>query len=115
MASLRAVEGPALNTPSHPAASFELVSEGRARVAGALEFDTVAALLPLGSDAIEHGRAPTIDLSGVTASDSAGLALLIEWLSVAQAAGRSLRFENIPLQLRQLGALSDVDDLIGAL
>ena len=100
--------------PSQQSASFEVLQEGRARVAGALEFGTVTALLPSGSDAIEQGRAATIDLSGVTSSDSAGLALLIEWLSVAQAAGRSLKFENIPLQLHQLGALSDVDELIGA-
>lgn len=109
------VEGRALNDPKQAAASFEILSEGRARVAGALEFDTVTALLPSGSTAIEQGRASTIDLSGVTASDSAGLALLIEWLSVAQAAGRTLRFENIPLQIHQLGALSEVDELIGAL
>jgi phospholipid transport system transporter-binding protein len=97
------------------AASFELVSDGRARVGGALSFGTVTALLPKGTEAIEHGRAAAIDLAGVTASDSAGLALLIEWLSVAQAAGHPLRYENIPSQLRQLGSLSDVDNLIGAL
>ncbi len=96
------------------AASFEALPDGRARIAGALDFWTVTALLPLGSEAIEQGRASAIDLAGVTASDSAGLALLIEWLSIAQAAGRPLRYENVPSQLRQLGALSEVDDLIGA-
>lgn len=99
----------------YEAASFEIVSEGRARVGGALEFRTVTALLPSGAEAIEEGRATEIDLSGVTASDSAGLALLIEWLSVARAAGRTVRYENIPSQLRQLSALSDVDELVGAL
>ncbi len=103
-----------MNNPTPEAASFEILTDGRARILGALEFDTVTALLTAGSTAIEHGRASTIDLAGVTASDSAGLALLIEWLSVAQGAGRSLRFENIPLQLHQLGALSDVDELLGA-
>ena len=98
----------------HEAASFEMVSDGRARVGGALAFGTVTALLPTGSEAIEHGRAAAIDLASVTASDSAGLALLIEWLSVAQAAGHPLHYENVPSQLRQLGSLSDVDDLIGA-
>jgi phospholipid transport system transporter-binding protein len=53
-----------------------------------------------------------IDLAGVTASDSAGLALLIEWLSVAKSAGRSLRFENIPSQLQQLARLSEVEELL---
>jgi len=39
--------------------------------------------------AINAGRAAVIDLAGVTASDSAGLALLIECLSVAKAANRA--------------------------
>jgi phospholipid transport system transporter-binding protein len=95
------------------AASFEIAAEGRALVRGALGFRTVAALLPPGSEAIGQGRASAIDLSGVTSSDSAGLALLIEWLSVARAAGRGVRYENIPAQLHQLAALSDVDELIG--
>ena len=104
---------PILKKPrKHEAASFEIPSEGRARVGGALEFRTVTALLPSGTEAIEQGRASVIDLSGVTASDSAGLALLIEWLSVAKAGGRTLRYENIPSQLRQLSVLSDVDELI---
>jgi phospholipid transport system transporter-binding protein len=91
-----------------------MLAEGRSSVSGALEFATVTALLPAGTAAIEQGRATVIDLSGVTAGDSAGLALLIEWLSVAHAASHPLRYENIPSQIRQLGALSDVDELIGA-
>jgi phospholipid transport system transporter-binding protein len=98
----------------HEAASFEILSDGRARVGGALDFGTVTALLPSGTEAIEQGRVSAIDLAGVTASDSAGLALLIEWLSVAQAAGHPLHYEHIPSQLHQLGSLSDVDDLIDA-
>jgi ABC-type transporter Mla MlaB component len=69
-------------------------------------------LLAAGVDAIEGGRAAVIDLAGVTASDSSGLALLIEWLSVAKGASRTLRFENIPSQLQQLARLSEVEELL---
>lgn len=79
---------------------------------GSLHFTTVGALLPVGIAAIEAGRAAIIDLAGVTASDSAGLALLIEWLSVARGAHRGLRYENIPSQLYQLARLSEVDELL---
>jgi phospholipid transport system transporter-binding protein len=103
-----------LRVDSHPAASFVVHPDGRASVSGALEFGTVTELLPAGTEAIEEGRASAIDLTGVTAGDSAGLALLIEWLSVAHAAGHPLRYENIPSQIRQLAALSDVEKLIGA-
>jgi phospholipid transport system transporter-binding protein len=53
-------------------------------------------------------------LSGVNDSDSSGLALLIEWLSVAKAGSRSLKYENIPAQLRQLARLSEVEELLTA-
>jgi phospholipid transport system transporter-binding protein len=93
-------------------ASLEVLEGGRARVIGSLHFNTVSALLTVGVDAIKSGRADVIDLAGVTSSDSAGLALLIEWASVAKSAGRTLRFENIPSQLAQLARLSEVEELL---
>ena len=92
-------------------ATFEALEGERSRVVGSLEFATVARLLPLGSAAIEGGRAAVIDLAGVTDSDSSGLALLIEWLSVAKESGHSLHYENMPAQLHQLAALSEVEEL----
>jgi phospholipid transport system transporter-binding protein len=100
-----------LNTPQ-PGAGFEIQDGDRSRVSGELYFNTVSALLTAGSDAIAKGNAAVIDLAGVTDSDSSGLALLIEWLSVAKNAQRTLRYENIPCQLQQLARLSEVEDLI---
>jgi phospholipid transport system transporter-binding protein len=91
---------------------FEVLEGARSRVCGTLHFTTVTKLLDGGSEAIANGRAAVIDLSGVKDSDSSGLALLIEWLSVAKAAGRTLRYENIPIQLQQLARLSDVEELL---
>jgi phospholipid transport system transporter-binding protein len=93
-------------------ASFEVLDGGRSRAIGSLHFTTVSALLTQGIEAINSGRADVIDLADVTASDSSGLALLIEWLSVAEAAGRVLKFENVPTQLLQLARLSDVEELL---
>jgi phospholipid transport system transporter-binding protein len=95
-------------------ATFEPVEGERSRVVGSLEFATVAKLLPLGTAAIEGGHAAVIDLAGVTDSDSSGLALLIEWMSVAKEARRSLRYENMPAQLQQLAGLSEVEGLFTA-
>jgi phospholipid transport system transporter-binding protein len=95
-------------------ATFESLDGERSRVVGSLEFATVARLLPLGTAAIEGGHAAVIDLAGVTDSDSSGLALLIEWLSVAKEARRSLRYENMPAQLHQLADLSEVEGLFVA-
>ncbi len=96
------------------AASFEVSADERSRVLGSLVFTTVSALLPVGSQAIHRGQAAVIDLSGVTASDSSGLALLIEWLSVAQDARRALRYDNVPSQLQQLARLSEIEELLAA-
>ena len=93
-------------------AAFEVLDGERSRVVGLLEFATVTHLLPLGNAAIDSGHASVIDLGGVTGSDSSGLALLIEWLSVARAANRSLRYENMPAQLDQLARLSEVEELL---
>ena len=93
-------------------ASFEVLQEQRSRVTGVLDFDTVTDLLAAGSAAILSGDAAIIDLSGVTSSDSAGLALLIEWLSVAREAGRKLRYENVSAQIKQIAGLSEVDELL---
>jgi phospholipid transport system transporter-binding protein len=95
-------------------ADFEIRDGERAELNGVLHFTTVTALLKAGSDAIAGGSAAVIDLSGVKDSDSSGLALLIEWLSIARAASKSLRYENIPAQLHQLARLSDVEELLTA-
>jgi phospholipid transport system transporter-binding protein len=103
-----------LKESPHGNATFESLSGDRSRVVGSLEFTTVSRLLPLGSAAIVGGRAAVIDLAGVTDSDSSGLALLIEWLSVAKEAGRPLHYDNMPAQLHQLASLSEVEGLFTA-
>ncbi|MDE2304265.1 MAG: STAS domain-containing protein [Gammaproteobacteria bacterium] len=93
-------------------AVFESLAQGRATVSGVLTVDSVGDILEAGSRAIVASEGLTIDFEGVTAGDSAGLALLIEWLSVARSAGRSLRYEHLPPALEQLARLSEVEDLL---
>lgn len=86
---------------------------GRYRLETPLTFQNVPALqsvLPL-ADAAGSG-ALTIDLSRVPRVDSAGLALLINWLAEARAHGRQLRYEAVSEPLRALARLSDVEALI---
>jgi phospholipid transport system transporter-binding protein len=103
-----------LNNSAGITAEFVPEEGQRARVNGVLHFTTVTALLRSGSEAIANGGASVIDLSGVKDSDSSGLALLIEWLSIARAEHKNLRYENIPAQLHQLARLSDVEELLTA-
>jgi phospholipid transport system transporter-binding protein len=51
----------------------------------------------------------TMDLGGVGNADSAGLALMIEWIKVTRSKRVQLRFRNIPEQLLNLAKLSGLD------
>lgn len=51
-----------------------------------------------------------IDLSKVVATDSAGLALMIEWIKLSRMNRVRLRFANIPAQLLALAKLSGFDE-----
>jgi phospholipid transport system transporter-binding protein len=93
-------------------ATFEVQAGDRALLSGELRFDTVGSLLDAGERVIREGQLAVIDLAGVSAGDSAGLALLIEWLSVARGIQRPLRYESIPSQLQQLARLSEVEELL---
>ena len=92
--------------------SFQDGGNGRAALSGTLNFATAGGLLPHGVESIRTQQISSIDLKSVVGADSAGLALLIEWLSVAKAAGYALRYENVPPQLLQLAKLSDVEPLL---
>jgi len=51
----------------------------------------------------------TIDLGGVGNTDSAGLALMIEWIKYCRAKRTLLHFSNVPKQLVSLARLSGFD------
>lgn len=54
-----------------------------------------------------------IDLSGLKATDSSAVALLLEWASWARAHGSEIRFDHPPEALRTIAGLSQVDKLLG--
>jgi phospholipid transport system transporter-binding protein len=89
-------------------------SAGRYCVTTELTFATVAALRPLGLAALAQVPvgSVTIELAGVTQADSAGLALLVDWIAAARSCGAQLRYEGISPALRALARLSDVEDLV---
>lgn len=61
----------------------------------------------------KKGLPEVIDLSGLEATDSSAVALLLEWQSWARKAGGSIRFEHPPEALRTIAGLSQVDVLLG--
>ena len=90
-------------------------SPDRLAVNGALTFATARRAHEAGLDIIRanDSREPLqIDCAGVTDSDSAGLAVLIDWIANAKTQGRTLTFANLPPGIRAAAQISDVESLL---
>ena len=72
--------------------------DGQFRLAGTLDFSSVAELLAT-DPGWPAGAEIHIDLADVRHSNSAGLALLLEWMQKAQQKGRQIKYHNVPEQL----------------
>lgn len=88
------------------------VAPGSYRLEGRLVFGTAPRLLAEGEAAFAGEREILVDLSGVTRADSAGLALLVEWSLTARAAGREIRYRNLPAEITALATLGEVRPLL---
>jgi phospholipid transport system transporter-binding protein len=78
---------------------------------GAVTVGTVPSLLDAGSAQLRDG-VEVIDFAAVTEVDSAALALALAWLRGARAAGRTIRFANLPPAMEKLARLYAVDELL---
>ena len=94
-------------------AAFAPVSADAYRLEAPLTFATVAALRNPGLALIASAKAElTIDLEAVPQVDSAGLALLIDWLAMARARSCHLRYAKPAETLLSLARLSEVEQLL---
>ncbi|HEB99345.1 MAG TPA: STAS domain-containing protein, partial [Thiotrichales bacterium] len=50
--------------------------------------------------------------SGVGRADSAGLALLVEWMREARRQGREIRFLGMPAQMSAIAEVSGLSELL---
>ena len=78
-------------------------------VEGKLTFSTLNKKTINSFDFLNAAKKICIDLEKVTAADSAGLALMIEWIKHSKLYSTKLTFKNIPQQLLTLAKLSDFD------
>jgi len=88
------------------------VAKGRFRVKGELDFATVGGLLAQGLAAFDGTSEVELDLHGVTRSNSAALALLLEWLDHGRSRGFELHFVNLPESLLAIARMSNVEGLL---
>ena len=107
---------PEVTTRAADAGAFRLATgaPGTLSAEGPLTFASARGACALGAAALAQagsGRVE-IDCHGITSSDSAGLAVLLEWLAVARRAHRSLRYTHLPEGLAALARISDVRELL---
>ena len=91
-------------------------TQGRIVVTGELTFATARDAREIGTLVLESSRATTlvIDCAGVGRADSAGLAVLLDWLAWARRKARPLKLENLPHSLVAIARISEVDGLLTA-
>lgn len=91
-------------------AQIQVAGEGQFRISGDLDYQTIPRVLKSSQSMFAGQQSLTIDLSEVNRSNSAGLALLIEWMRFAKAEGCSIKFLNIPEQMHQVAQLCGVEE-----
>ena len=80
-------------------------------LSGELTFDTAQELFDQAARIFSGKSRVTVDLSDINRVDSAGLALLMEWLRVARREKVELEFRNLPAQMTSLIMVSGLQEL----
>src|SRR5258707_12818170 len=97
-----------MNTAAPEASgSFQVApsANGRFVAQGPLTFATARQAREQGLQCLASaaGRELEIDCGGITASDSAGLAVLLDWLRAGERAGRPRRYRHLAQGLPPVG------------
>ena len=95
-------------------ADFKDLGGGKFEINGVFGYSTVADLLSQSKDLFADYSVIEIDLSGVTQSDSAGLALLLEWVNWSKYFVREIHYKNVPQQITSIAEISEVEDMLHA-
>ena len=93
---------------------FELkdLGEGRFELNGEMTFETAERILLASEEPFEQHTRIEVDLAGVTRADSAGLALLLEWITWANHTVREIRFLSMPERILAIARTTEVEQLL---
>jgi len=93
-------------------ARFTNMGGGHWLLEGELDFTTVPSVLRHAGGDMRGVSGIRVDLKGVTRADSAGLALLVEWLRESERAGLSISFVNVPAQLLSIARVCGLEKIL---
>lgn len=107
---------PAVGAADARATPFEIVvtAPGRFAARGVLSFANARSARSEGLHVLRtsSARELEVDCSGIAHSDSAGLAVLLEWMAVMKREGRPLCFANLPPGLLAVARISGVEQML---
>jgi len=81
-------------------------------IKGDLDFDSVADLWEHSARLFEREGSLRIDLAQVNLSNSAGVALLVEWLKKAKTHEQELELVNIPPQMQAIIKVAELENIL---
>lgn len=93
-------------------ATLQRNGDGSYRLVGELSFASVPAVRRVGLETFVSSPAIRLDLAGVSRSDSAGLALLIEWLRYGRQNDKPVSYLNMPPQMLAIARASSLDQIL---
>ena len=102
------------SAPANGSLALEESTAGHFSARGRVTFGTATLARESGMRvfAATSARDIQVDCAGITASDSAGMTVLLDWLAFAKSSGRSLHYLNLPEQVKALARISDVLELL---
>ncbi len=89
-------------------------SSGAFQISGELSFNTVNALLAESKVTLFGSSSERLDLelADVSRADSAGLALLIQWMRMAREQNKTIQFHHLPEQLLAIARAGELEPLL---
>ena len=97
---------------SNGGVQIERGEQDSVRLKGQLSVNSVPDVLNRSADWFQGRESLTVDLSEIDHSDSAGVALLLEWLRRAREQGCRLHYRNLPRQMQSIVDFGDLGDIL---
>lgn len=93
---------------------FELkdLGGGNFEISGDMSFDTAEQILRASQRAFRQYENVRVDMSEVDKADSAGLALLLEWMSWARQGVAKIDFVAIPASVLAIAHAAELKDIV---
>ena len=95
-------------------ALLESLGAGNFAIRGDLTFESASLILEQSKQLFADHNQINVDMSGVLDADSAGLALLIEWLSWAKHYNHEVRYQHVPKRIAAIAEISELNELVNS-